>query len=259
LNEELRQGQVKKPASAWFADCCRKKKEWEAFKANRYARERLFDEVWNEEVLTQPAAIKAAVDWARKHEVVTFFDAGDVQANGMQIVEDDRLGQTFTETGASFMGFAVSALLATGLSNKPFYGLALTGDGSFTMSPQILIDGVEHGAQGCILVLDNRRMAAISGLQLAQYGKDHATNDHVDVDYVAWAKAIKGVAAFHGGRSVAELVRALDQAQAHPGLSLIHLPVYYGPDSLGGLGAFGRWNVGNWCDDVQALRHDIGL
>jgi 3D-(3,5/4)-trihydroxycyclohexane-1,2-dione acylhydrolase (decyclizing) len=102
-------------------------------------------------------------------------------------------------------------------------------------------------------------MAAISGLQLAQYGKDHATNDHVDVDYVAWAKAIKGVAAFHGGRSVAELVRALDQAQAHPGLSLIHLPVYYGPDSLGGLGAFGRWNVGNWCDDVQALRHDIGL
>jgi 3D-(3,5/4)-trihydroxycyclohexane-1,2-dione acylhydrolase (decyclizing) len=259
LNEELRQRKVKKPASSWFSECCRKKEEWEAFKAIRYAKGRLYDEAWKEEILTQPAAIKAAVDWARQRDIVTFFDAGDVQANGMQIVEDDRLGQTFTETGASFMGFAVSALLATAFSSQPFYGLALTGDGSFTMNPQVLIDGVEHGAQGCILVLDNRRMAAISGLQLAQYGKDHATNDHVAVDYVAWAKAIQGVAAFPGGRSVEELVCALDQARAHQGLSLIHLPVYYGPDPLGGMGAFGRWNVGNWCDEVQALRHDLGL
>jgi 3D-(3,5/4)-trihydroxycyclohexane-1,2-dione acylhydrolase (decyclizing) len=51
----------------------------------------------------------------------------------------------------------------------------------------------------------------------------------------------------------------LDQARAHGGLSLIHLPVYYGPDPLGGMGVFGRWNVGNWCDDVQALRQAIGL
>jgi 3D-(3,5/4)-trihydroxycyclohexane-1,2-dione acylhydrolase (decyclizing) len=190
---------------------------------------------------------------------VTFFDAGDVQANGFQIVEDDRLGQTFTETGASFMGFAVSAILSTALAREPFYALALSGDGSFTMNPQILIDGVEHGARGCILLLDNRRMAAISGLQLAQYGSDYATCDHVEVDYVAWAKAIKGVAAFHGGTSIEELVLALDRARAHDGLSLIHLPVYCGPDPLGGLGAFGHWNVGNWCDEVQARRHRIGL
>ena len=102
-------------------------------------------------------------------------------------------------------------------------------------------------------------MAAITGLQLAQYGNEYATHDHVEVDYVAWANAIKGVAAFHGGRSIKELVHALDQARAYGGLSLIHLPVYCGPDPLGGLGAFGRWNVGNWCDDVQARRHRIGL
>ena len=121
-------------------------------------------------MLTQPAVIKAATDWARLHDVVTFFDAGDVQANGFQISEDDRLGRTFTETGASYMGFAVSALLATALASKPFYGLALSGDGSFVMNPQVLIDGVEHRARGCIVVMDNRRMGAISGLQEAQYG-----------------------------------------------------------------------------------------
>ena len=242
----------------WLSACRAKRAEWERFKQERYEAPCLFDEVWGEDVLAQPVAIKAATDWARANDAVTFFDAGDPQANGFQIVEDDRLGRTFTETGASYMGFAVSSLLATGLASKPFYGLAISGDGSFTMNPQILIDGVEHGARGCILLLDNRRMAAISGLQVAQYGIDHATSDHVEVDYVAWARSIKGVQAFDGGRSTESLLTALDQAKKHDGLSLIHVPVYHGPDPLGGMGAFGRWNVGNWCEDTQALRHDIG-
>ena len=157
------------------------------------------------------------------------------------------------------MGFAVSALLATSLSEKSFYGIALSGDGSFTMNPQILIDGVEHGARGCILLFDNRRMAAISGLQQDQYGHDFATNDSVNVDYVAWASAVKGVKSLHGGYSTTSLIDALDQAISYPGLSLIHLPVYYGPDELGGMGVFGRWNVGNWSEDTQKMRHEIGL
>ena len=143
--------------------------------------------------------IKTAADWARANDAVSFFDAGDVQANGFQVVEDDRLGRTFTETGASYMGFAVSALLATALASEPFYGLALTGDGSFMMNPQILIDGAFHGARGCILLLDNRRMGAISGLQEAQYGEAHATSDNVEVDYVRLAGAVQGVLALRGG------------------------------------------------------------
>jgi len=251
---------AKASVSPWLAACSQKRKEWEAFKTERYNAPCLDDDLWGGKVLTQPAAIKIATDWARSHDdVVTFFDAGDVQANGFQIVEDDRLGRTFTETGASYMGFAVSALLASALADKPFYGLAVTGDGSFTINPQILIDGVEHGAHGCVLILDNRRMAAISGLQMAQYGVEYATNDHVAVDYIAWARAINGVKAFDGGRSPEALLKALNQAYAHKGLSLIYVPVYYGPDPLGGMGVFGRWNVGNWCTDTQALRHDIGL
>ena len=262
LNARLRNalgGRPKQGDPEWLATCRDKKREWDDFKAKRYAAERLPDATWGREVLTQPAAIKAATDWARAHDAVAFFDAGDVQANGLQVVEDDRPGQTFTETGASYMGFAVSALLATGLARTPFYGLAFTGDGSFMMNPQVLIDGVEHGAHGCVLLFDNRRMAAISGLQRAQYGHAFATWDGVVVDYVALAGAVRGVAATSGGHSVAELIAALDKARAHPGLSLIHVPVYEGEDPLGGLGAWGRWNVGNWCGDVQALRHEIGL
>lgn len=243
----------------WLSECSGKKAAWEEFKAERYACPTLHDEQWGCEVLTQPAAIKAATDWARRNDVITFFDAGDVQANGFQVVEDDRPGRTFTETGASYMGFAVSALLSTALTDVPFYGLALTGDGSFTMSPQILIDGVEHGARGCIVLFDNRTMAAISGLQTAQYGATFATSDSVAVDYVAWARAVAGVLALDGGHSAESLVAALEQARRYAGLALIHVPVYSGPNPLGGMGAFGRWNVGNWCEDVQALRHRIGL
>ena len=263
LIAELRDRKIgrSKLKSGWFADCSAKKQQWEEFKSQRYNKPCLYDEVLGRELLTQPAAIKTATDWARANDAVAFFDAGDVQANGFQIVRDDRLGRTFTETGASYMGFSVSALLATALASdgKRFYGLALTGDGSFMMNPQILIDGVAHGATGCILLLDNRRMAAISGLQLAQYGRDYATRDNVEVDYVAMANSFKGVKALHGGYSTEELLEALEESHAHKGLSLIHVPVYFGTDELGGMGVFGRWNVGNWCQEVQSLRHEIGL
>lgn len=245
--------------SDWLAACRQKRREWDDFRAERYRNPCLFDETWQAEVLTQPAAIKTATDWARQNEVVTFFDAGDVQANGFQIVEDDRIGRTFTETGASYMGFAVSALLSTAIAPQPYYALAFSGDGSFVMNPQILIDGVEHGATGCILLMDNRRMAAIAGLQSAQYNAVYATGDSVVVDYLAWARAVKGVAAFDGGCTPESLTEALTRARRHNGLSLVYLRVYAGDHPLGGMGVFGRWNVGNWCAETQALRHKIGL
>jgi len=260
LNTELKkQGAKENSDSKWFTYCKARKAQWEAFKQARYNKPVLYDEAFGKDVLTQPAAIKTVVDWAKANDAVTFFDAGDVQANGFQIVEDDRLGRTFTETGASYMGWAVSALLATAMADKSFYGVAMTGDGSFMMNPQILLDGVQHDAKGCIMLFDNRRMAAISGLQNAQFGVDYATNDSVEVDYVAMAKSVKGVKAFHGGYSIEELSGALKKAKEHDGLSLIHIPVYAGDDELGGMGAFGRWNVGNWCEDVQKLRHKIGI
>jgi 3D-(3,5/4)-trihydroxycyclohexane-1,2-dione acylhydrolase (decyclizing) len=127
------------------------------------------------------------------------------------------------------------------------------------MNPQILIDGIEHGARGCILLLDNGRMGAITGLQEAQYGIGFATGNKIQVDYMSWARAIPGLLALDGGRSPEALKSALEKAGGYAGLSFIHVPVYFGSDPLGGMGVYGRWNVGNWCDEVQVLRHKIGL
>ena len=166
LNRALREKPLKADA-AWPRSCAAKKADWQALKVERFQTPVLPDEYWGSAVMTQPAAIKIALDWAGERGAVVFFDAGDVQANGFQIAEDDHPDRTFTETGASYMGFATSALLATAAASQPFYALALTGDGSFTMNPQILIDGLEHGAHGCILILDK-----------AEWGRSAGCNRH---------------------------------------------------------------------------------
>jgi len=237
---------------AWLSACAAKKEEWRAYRQARFTAPPMNDEAWQRPVLAQPAAIKVVADFAKAIGAAKFFDAGDVQANGFQVVEDDVTGDTFTEAGASYMGFAANALLASAIADTPRCGVAFCGDGSFMMNPQILIDGVEHGVKGILVVFDNRRMAAIAGLQKAQYGAEFRTGDSVAVDYVRMASAVSGVMALHGGHSVEQLRAALETARAHDGLSLVHVPVHYGDGELAGLGAWGQWNVGNWCRDVQA-------
>lgn len=239
----------------WLTACAAKKAEWVAFKQGRYAEPALDDAAFSAPLLTQPVAIKTVADFAKAAGAVKFFDAGDVQANGFQIVEDDNPGETYTETGASYMGFAVSAVVAGGIADAPAYGIAFTGDGSFMMNPQVLIDAVEHNAKGMVVIFDNRRMAAISGLQMAQYENTYRTNDSVAVDYVQLASAVTGVKAVDGSGDAAALQSALETAKAHDGLSVVYVPVYGGDDERGGMGAYGSWNVGNWCDDVQTRWH----
>jgi 3D-(3,5/4)-trihydroxycyclohexane-1,2-dione acylhydrolase (decyclizing) len=253
LAAHLQKSKARENKSTWLKACVEKKAEWNAYKDKRFECSALRDEAWQKPVLLQPAAIKVVADFAKEIDAAKFFDAGDVQANGFQVVEDDRTGDTFTEAGASYMGFAASALLASALADNPRYGIAFCGDGSFTMNPQILIDAVEHGVRGMIVIFDNRRMAAITGLQLAQYKAEFRTNDHVAVDYEKLASSVSGVLAVSGGNSAASLRTALKTAHAHLGLSVVHVLVYCGPDELGGLGAWGEWNVGNWCEDVQAV------
>jgi 3D-(3,5/4)-trihydroxycyclohexane-1,2-dione acylhydrolase (decyclizing) len=237
--------------TSWLQSCAASKESWMVFREQQCSAAPLFDEAWKRPILAQPAAIATVANFCKLHGLLKLFDAGDVQANGFQIVKDDSPFDTITESGASYMGFAVSAVLAGAMVSNPRHAVAFTGDGSFMMSPQVLIDAVQHRARGTIVIFDNRRMAAISGLQMAQYAVEYRTSDVVDVDYVRLASSVKGVNAVWGGTSVKELQAALSQAHAYPGLSVIHVPVYHGSDPANGMGAYGQWNVGNWCSDVQ--------
>jgi 3D-(3,5/4)-trihydroxycyclohexane-1,2-dione acylhydrolase (decyclizing) len=59
------------------------------------------------------------------------------------------------------------------------------------------------------------------------------------------------VKAFAVNGSLESLQDALKGAYSYDGLSVLHVPVYAGTDERGGLGAYGSWNVGNWCESVQ--------
>jgi 3D-(3,5/4)-trihydroxycyclohexane-1,2-dione acylhydrolase (decyclizing) len=238
-------------AAGWLAVNEKNKARWREIRAEATGCPPLHDPVWRRPVLVQPAALEVVLGMARDVGATCLFDAGDVQANGFQLARDDEPMQTITETGASYMGFGVSALVASGIAERPQRVVAITGDGSFMMNPQVLIDGIEHSVRGTIVMLDNRRMAAISSLQLEQYGVEFATNDGVEVDYVALAGSVRRILALSGGDTRESLRAALAKALDHDGLSFVHVPVYFGGDPRAGLGAYGRWNVGNWVDEVQ--------
>ena len=127
------------------------------------------------------------------------------------------------------------------------------------MNPQILVDAVEHNVKGMIVIFDNRRMGAISGLQWAQYGEDYGTRDSVVVDYLQLCSSVKGVEAHSGGTSPESLTKALEDSYQYDGLSVVHVPVYCGKDENGNLGAWGQWNVGNWCTAVQKEHQELGI
>lgn len=254
LIAELEALNLSKPSNSdWLKQCGVKKEEWAQYKSLVLTHNTAFDASRKETVLTQPFVISETLKWVEAHGYKVFFDAGDVQANGFQVAEVNSEGWYFTESGSSYMGFAASAVLAGGISNEKFYAVAVTGDGSFVMNPQILIDAVHTKTSGCIVVLDNRRMGAISSLQNDQYANAFATSDQVVVDFAAMAGAVDGVLGLYGGTSPEEFHAALAKASTHVGLTLIHVPVYFGDEVGAGLGSYGRWNVGPWSHDVEDL------
>ena len=169
-------------SSAWRSVCAEKKAEWTALREARTHAAPMLDPAWGREVMTQPSALAIVQAFAYRTKALKVFDAGDVQANGFQINADVTPFETVTESGASYMGFAASSLLAAAAADAPRTMVAFCGDGSFMMNPQILIDAVVHRVRGMVVIFDNRRMGAISSLQQAQYGHDFGTNDPVEVD-----------------------------------------------------------------------------
>ena len=125
----------------------------------------LDDDYWGREVLTQPAAIKTALGLGKSQSVRSHLRCRRCAGQRLPDRRRRTCRSDLHRDRRQLHGFCGLRSAGNRHGAKPFYGWPCTGDGSFTMNPQILIDGGEHGARGCILLLDNGRMAAISGLQ----------------------------------------------------------------------------------------------
>lgn len=238
----------------WLAEVGSVKEQWQRVKRDLVEQGPVFDSFWGRSVLTEVEAIWGVQVICKSLGVPIVYDAGDVQANGFQVAEDEEPWQTLTETGASFMGFAPSAVLATAIPGCCERVVALCGDGSLMMYPQILLDGVEHGARGVIVVVDNASQGAIASLQLEQYGSIFATTRRTKVDFTEFSAVVPGLRTAGPVFTSSDLQKAVKEGCSEDALMVIHVPVTTwakGDASKGSVGSFGRWNVGPWCTEVR--------
>ncbi len=68
-----------------------------------------------------------------------------------------------------------------------------------------------------------------------QCEREYGTSGSVQTDYAALARSVKGVRGIFGGYTPESLLAALEDAYEYDGLCLLHVPVYWGKNELGGL------------------------
>ncbi|ROR32187.1 thiamine pyrophosphate-dependent enzyme [Inmirania thermothiophila] len=121
------------------------------------------------------------------------------------------------------MGYGLPAAIAARLAHPERAVLCLAGDGCLLMTGQELATAVRHRLALVVVVVDNGRYGTIRMHQMRRYGGAPFATTLANPDFVAWARAF-------GARAEratdAETFRAaLGRALAHPGPSLIHVPV----------------------------------
>ena len=62
-----------------------------------------------------------------------------------------------------------------------------------------------------------------------------------------------GCHAYTPRASTDSLTDVLDQAFRHEGPAVVDVKVHFGPEEYAALGAFGRWNVGPWSEQVEKI------
>ncbi|MBI3456346.1 MAG: thiamine pyrophosphate-binding protein [Candidatus Rokubacteria bacterium] len=128
--------------------------------------------------------------------------------------------------GSATLGYAVPAAIGAKLARPDQPVLAVAGDGGFLYSVNELATAVKYRLPVVCLVLNDRRYGAIQWLQEALFGRSGEA-DLVNPDFPMLARAFGA----EGLRieSLGALGAALEKALAHPGPTLLELPLAINP------------------------------
>jgi acetolactate synthase-1/2/3 large subunit len=98
------------------------------------------------------------------------------------------------------MGFATCGILGAKLAQPESPAIAVVGDGSFLMTPHILLTAVEYDIPAVWVVWNNQGYCSIRDMQLGMFGQELATSFQIDktkqphsADFVMLARSM-GVA-----------------------------------------------------------------
>jgi acetolactate synthase-1/2/3 large subunit len=105
--------------------------------------------------------------------------------------------------------------------------VAVVGDGGFLFSVNELATAVKYALPIVFLVLNDNRYGAIKYLQEAMFAGRWSETDLSNPDFPALARAFG--ADGHLVKQVDDLPRALARALAHPGPTVLELPVAIDP------------------------------
>jgi acetolactate synthase-1/2/3 large subunit len=129
--------------------------------------------------------------------------------------------------GSATLGYAVPAAIGAKVARPDRPVVAVVGDGGFLFSVNELATAVKYSLGIVYLVLNDNRYGAIKYLQEAMFRGRWSEADLANPDFPALARAFG--AEGHLVKQVDDLPRALGRALAHPGPTVLELPVAIDP------------------------------
>jgi acetolactate synthase-1/2/3 large subunit len=156
----------------------------------------------------------------KRHNARLFCDIGDVVQYAEPYMEVDGSDVWHISPGMAEMGWASSGVLGAVAADPSRPAVALTGDGAFNMTSQVLASAVEYQLPAVWVILNNHEFGIERKGSITAYGRQHPwtrfvrkdTGEPYNPDYpkLAEANGARGVSV----SSPAALIAALDEALA---------------------------------------------
>ncbi|HUX99142.1 MAG TPA: thiamine pyrophosphate-binding protein [Candidatus Deferrimicrobium sp.] len=124
-----------------------------------------------------PVMISTVLQEVRKalaRDAIVITSSGNIQAQMLQEFPFYEPKTCITTGGFSTMGYTVPATIGAKLAAPKRQVVGLVGDGDFMMTMQELATAVQYQLPILIVLVNNMGWVAISDLQRAVYGEDHA-------------------------------------------------------------------------------------
>jgi acetolactate synthase-1/2/3 large subunit len=152
---------------------------------------------------------------------------GQHQMFACHFLEFDEPRRLLTSSGAGTMGYGLPAAIGAATARPDATVFVVDGDGSFQMTCQELATAAQEGLRIVVLVLDNGQLGMVRQWQDREYeGRWEAVRfddrpGHPDFALLARSFGVAGARA----EDPDSLARALDEARARPGPSLVHVRI----------------------------------
>jgi len=229
---------VKYSSTSYFKEIQSLKKKWMNF-LNEWRKPEL-------EPVMISCVLKEVRDFLDRDAIIV-TSSGNVQAQIIQELEFYEPRTCITAGGFSTMGYSLPAAIGAKLGQPDRQVIALIGDGDFMMTMGELHTAKQVGKNVVVVVLNNAGWIAITDLQRAVYGDDHAYATEFNDKNGSYAPNFSDIAKGFGCWSTRisqsdEIQPALKVAFSQDGPAVVEIMVNRDP-RYSGSPAWGWWDV----------------